>query len=667
MGDDFVKKISDNCVETTSEQCTSGCSDLLNKVASNEPCIKDLLKEGAKYGFSGNMTCTWRSPCNIQEIAGITCPATEPDAANYVTTFSISAACDAEKDLVGALAKVLDITFNNVQLSCDGGAALETRRLSSTNNIEAVVYSGKEEAAKIIGDKLNKADFETELKKNLPTNSKLQAADLKPKGVEAAKPAPGFVAFVAPKYTPSTGVNGFYKFSSLSGAWIIPSTDTGPGKDYLEDLVKLFITSVVIGVVLLVAYFVFLCAHSCSCCKRCCKCCSHKKAWGGAKMSHLILLGMFTITFITILTAAKGSSEFVDGLRGTASILTETAGIFRGLEENGQTFTATAQTLAVVATNAKKDFSNGGCNSDESGDTLTSLSDSFKTAADELNKEISNTPSEDLKKMADDAHDWLDTYLKPAFDAVIALFVVSVVIALIPLILKMAGIKNKKLLSLTSIMFRVAHFLLVFVLFLMVIILSVEVLMGVALSDFCYTGPLTNLQLVVNDAGSGGGAEDMLNYFMTCTNMPKSVETLYEELAKGKSYANSIGLQTRALATGNPQQCAEATLLPVYEAGGVADQTGAMFASFADALSCEKSINPLLTRIAQDEICTSTVDGLYSMWTAQVIASVFLFMTLIFAEFVRPYFHEKKEEEEEKTSPKSDPIPTDKVEEELTV
>merc|ERR1711865_705451 len=113
-------------------------------------------------------------------------------------------------------------------------------------------------------------------------------------------------------------------------------------------------------------------------------------------------------------------------------------------------------------------------------------------------------------------------------------------------------------------------------------------------------------------------------------------------IESGKSYANSIKLQASALAMSTPQQCNKATMLPVYEAGGVADQTLDMFGSFADALSCEKTINPLLTRATQVQICTETVDGLYSMWVAHIMACVFLYATLIFAEFVRPYFTRRR-------------------------
>merc|ERR1711865_979746 len=183
--------------------------------------------------------------------------------------------------------------------------------------------------------------------------------------------------------------------------------------------------------------------------------------------------------------------------------------------------------------------------------------------------------------------------------------------AIVPLVLKVLGMKNK---TLPSIMFRFAHFLLVLTLILFVIAIAAEMLLGVVLSDFCFSGPLNNMQTAINgdkDTSASGG--DMLTYFLTCKDAPSSITDLYASIESGKSYANSIKLQASALAMSTPQQCNKATMLPVYEAGGVADQT---------------------------------VDGLYSMWVAHIMACVFLYATLIFAEFVRPYFYEKTEEEE---------------------
>merc|ERR1740117_1826114 len=130
----------------------------------------------------------------------------------------------------------------------------------------------------------------------------------------------------------------------------------------MEELMTLIITAVAVGVVFLVFYFIFLCGHAC-------KCCNQKHAKGGSKIAYLALIAMFVITFISILTAMKGNNQFIDGLRGTSGVLSDTAGIFKTLESEGVQFTQTANKLADVAKTAStaNGIANGGCASAESG------------------------------------------------------------------------------------------------------------------------------------------------------------------------------------------------------------------------------------------------------------------------------------------------------------
>jgi len=162
----------------------------------------------------------------------------------------------------------------------------------------------------------------------------------------------------------------------------------------------------------------------------------------------------------------------------------------------------------------------------------------------------------------------------------------------------------------------------------MLILVTVEMLTGAFLADFCAPGPLSILKDIVKDK--------TFNYFTTCEGGPSNGPA-YEEIRSGISLAKQLLSQTKALEDSNV--CTG--LSAVFGPGGVAPATTTLRENVEEVISCKDSINPLLVSLTQQYMCTNTVNGLYDLWAVQVAGSVMLYLILILTEFVRPYIGAK--------------------------
>jgi len=622
-----VDQLKEECLTTTQTTCSEGCSALIKEMVEDGACVKELIAEGEKYGFSANMTCTWRGACNIDYIEGVTCPALEPDSSNYEVKFSIpwsksaSEVCASQSErssILQAVASSLGVLLNNVQLRCQ--TVSDSRRLSNSASLDLIIYQEYEFNAQNVITTIEKQDYPATLRDELIVQGfSSPPPSVKPE-VQGVVPNANYVPYNVPEYKRGDGVKGFFQFSSLEDD-ALPIYESEPNDErdeYVEATVFGPLVIIALGVILLIFYFFFLCGHNCRCFSCCC--CSKKKAFGGRPLSLLILLGLFFALFIISMTALKGNDEMRKGQHGIADTVRDTGDIVANLEAQINVFGSAVGILTSSVNTAQGVFSSGGCKLDASSSALKSVSDSVQEAYDALDGSVDG--------YADDIYDYADEIDEHASNALdlenlVTLLLLSLA-SFLGVLSVLAAIAHKNAARAVCLL-KCNFVLMAFIFFVMIIFVAVECLIGVAMADFCAQGPLITMKDLVPD-------DIEVDHYLDCSG----ADSFAKELNDGRSYANSLYLQTKSLAeTG---QCAQATMATIYEVGGVVDMTIEVLDELSKTLSCSQTVNPLVVKFTQDHICHTFLNGLYAQWCVHIVVTVLLAFILVHAEFVKPYF-----------------------------
>jgi len=336
---------------------------------------------------------------------------------------------------------------------------------------------------------------------------------------------------------------------------------------------------------------------------------------------------MFIVSAIVVLGSLDGRKHFIDGLDGVGEHLKTTQEHFQNLESDVDQFKLNAQEFSEEA---KKP-----CKSDDSKSVLQTISDEFKKSEEELANGVGSI-SEDIGKMGDTLKDGKDI-----IDAlVIAIVIVFVLISLLGLIsVGLGGKAGNAVLTFTSVMA-------IIVLLAMIGLQTVQVTTSVALADFCYEGPLNNMEKVA-DQHLTDRTQALFKYYLTC-NGGETASPIYDDIVEATDMAGQVVMVAKQFAkTG---QC------EVERAVEVGESTLATIKTMSRIISCDKTINPILVGLTQDALCGDAVSGLYIMWTTQTAACFLLWFTLIYAQFARGYWTETEADLKQRKKKKSVPV-----------
>jgi hypothetical protein len=614
-----VDNVKDACIETTSSSCKASCTTVIKKANSaGEDCVSDLLNQGSKYGFTEEILCYWKAPCGVEEISGM-CENIQPPPGSTAmkTTFKIAIKANAEEffaddALVVQWSKAIaDALGHNVkwsQVALFPGhyqVASSTRRLASKFILDVVVYSADAQSQKEIVDDVKLEAFNDNLKTELDASGDYDIET----DVDSITQNDN-IKYIAEVFEPSADVEALRKYSTSKDQDTWDPWD----KEYQEQVGAAWAFNFVCFFIMVVLYWAFLCCHNVKSCCCCCPC-INKKSYGGRRYGKLTLCIMYLCVLAGAGSAWYGEQHFQEGVETVTSTITETAKIFDNLKVQNDILIDQSGIMKDVA-------SHSDCTGPHKNDQKQVLDDTaslFEGAADGAGE----TLGDGGKQWRDIAND-LDKNAKLWVTlSVVLINFLFVLVSFMAVIGVCCGSRS---------LLGVANFTGVLTLIIMAILSASLLMASVFMADFCAIngGPQRNMLVLIEHEINGIEQRELFEYYLTCLGS----NPLLDQVRDAADFTDVLAMQTKGLAA----TCDAAQMQRVYSpVSGVSMESRNALNGITDAASCS-IITPLLDTIAQDAVCGSLVSGIFSLWQSQVVTSVFLFFTLIYAAFVREHF-----------------------------
>jgi len=345
-------------------------------------------------------------------------------------------------------------------------------------------------------------------------------------------------------------------------------------------------------------------------------------------MSKLLLGALLLCSFIAIYASFTGSGDFKQGANNLGSAIASV----EATVANVNTQLTAALAACTVLQNASTGIQSGDCDigvpavdtdvRSKGTDILVQLPN-VTGPVGSAQKEINFTGKLDAIRSA--IVDNSSRNIDRAFYAIIGIYTLALLFGVIGLICWPMMLNAE--LCLGSINVIIAG-----------IFIGLELGFSVGVSDFCHPNP--RVQILDLFQASGGSAEEVstLQYMMTCQGYNPVHNRSIDILSGMAALQKKVCVFTNYTAP-NPQ-CRNDT---VSADRGLSSLVNSTYLFFNTIASC-RFFNEPLVLLTDNAVCTNMVDGLYSMWTCQMVATIFLIMAL----FVTPCVKEQIREAEEK-------------------
>lgn len=414
-----------------------------------------------------------------------------------------------------------------------------------------------------------------------------------------------------------------------------------------------YLKQIIFAVIVAAAFLLFFnnCVLCCCCClrsKNCCDNCCERyfvlpcKSPGIAK---LVLVVCFGVLFCTAWIGFKGRTDITSSLgtfkTGITTLVENLDLVAKDLEKTAQSTTRMVQGTNSIAQGAC-DFTNPDPTNvtktiiaqqlsvglRDGAQQIVDVANSLDSQVQAVNTDVkSNVQS--LKSTADENIEVLDAtfeaYVDPGLLASVLVFVGTAVFGIIG-----AFMCHKTMCCVTC---SVGWIIVTVV----VILGSVELVLGIFLADLCVPSPLDHISSTFEKAAPADGfGVNAIGYFITCQganpfeNVKKDIlngtdilrnqtcaleTTLTEAVTMGTQYGLT---QTDA------GKCTEATKDIV---GGAAGAITNSLNGVGKAISC-KLFNQPIVIILEQGLCSEFSSGIYSLYSSQISGCAFLFVAL---------------------------------------
>jgi hypothetical protein len=637
--------IAGACLLTTPAECSTKCSNMLAKVNKfllngRMTCFPTMLEIGASVGLPKSVMCNWRTPCKLNYLANVQCPAPKPSFGNKAkVSFFLSLFRNYDQEKVAlALAEALNIPVGDVRirLKDSNGRHLQ----AAAQDAEVTLNAKNVQAAIVLKDNIQGpsfvADFESELD-DLGVNRTGATFDVS--GVTEPDEIPPMGGYVVPSFKPGSAVVQFHSYSPMKKdeAWDA-NPNTAAGKQYLTNIAAISALAMVMAVLAMLEYWIFLCGHNCGgCCTKVCGCCNKKGAWGGEKVARPLLAFMFIVTLITMCTSLTGRNHFQSGLTEVGNVLGEAADLFKTVElsvgklTDASTVFKEAGAKAKVTSPLPPPRGTGlGCDTKDTGESLETVGGGFATASEAMAKMVDGMSDKILKmkkQVTEDGPPMLDGFVI----ATVALFFPWALFGLI-------GVgMGSRCPRMSDGFLNCVAFLGLVILWIVAIMIAIELAVGVMFADFCFEDPLVAMASLVNQNMDGEQA-DLMTFYLDCAKgQGNDFNPINENLIKASQTAELLGGIAEGVGMGGT--CNPETLNKVWAPGtGASPMVVQAIGDIQDSFACQ-NVNPMLVNLTHTALCEDTINGIASLFMSQVVAVMFMLVTLHYASFTRPYMN----------------------------
>lgn len=378
-------------------------------------------------------------------------------------------------------------------------------------------------------------------------------------------------------------------------------------EDYWTAIYMLGGLVIILAVVLILAYFIFLCSRSA--CEGC-----RKDAGCGPSASRFILFLMTVCSTLLMLCSFRGYTDFIAGVDGVAEKAGTVKDVFGDLE-------GFADTIADDA-----DDIQGYTNSDDAAwceSRLNSLGQDLDTHITSFQAVVGGGIKDELKYAERMFSDYIPQYVEYGIGFACCIVLLSSIFDILGNITK------------SSTMLNLASLLGTLSLLLLTLLVAFELSLSVFFADFCFYGPdeatVKVAQQLQADADDGDPIPSgVVAYYATCdvaNPPPYTVNPL-------ETFMNRTGnVLSDILATTTNSSCTSSfsDLTKVQQAAVDANVT---YGSILDSMTCETMYNSIADML-ETNICVDTVKGLWELWGVHTATSMVVYIALMFRSYVK--------------------------------
>jgi hypothetical protein len=425
--------------------------------------------------------------------------------------------------------------------------------------------------------------------------------------------APPEIIYRPPIYTETGRVDQLSGYTSVDFCTKLVS-DYASCSAYTNQLIGMVAAPIVLAVLASVFLWFYLCCRS----ERCCPCgLPFKQLW----MVKAFLAGLLLCSFISIYCSFAGSGDFKEGANNLGLAIANV--------EN--TVVSTNQQLrdalrgCLVLQGGARGIEAGECNT---GNPVvdaqvrgrgTDILAEIPNAQDPINgvlRQLNFTDTLDLIRFSivDNAERNIDR----AFYAIVGIYTLALVFGVLGLSCSVMMLNAQ--LCLGSINVIIAG-----------IFIGIELGFSVGISDFCHPNPRVQILNLMQASGSTPEALSGVQYMMTCQGF-NPIRNKTDDILRGMTKLQQKVCVFAGYNNTNPQ-CNLDTRNADEGLTQLVESTNLFFNTLA---SC-RFFNEPLVLLTDDAVCTNMVDGLYAMWTSQMVATIFLIIAL----FVTPCVKER--------------------------
>jgi hypothetical protein len=258
--------IAGACLFTTPSECTPECSTMLAKINKfrlngSNACFPTIIEIGASVGLPKSVLCNWRTPCKLNYLANVQCPAPKPSFGNkakFSFLLSLFKKMDREtgKKVAMAIAEALRIPVGDVLIHLNKIQG-NSRHLQAAPQAEVTLAAKNAEAANVLKDNIKGPNFVTDLESELDIlGVDRTGVVFKVSGVKEPEAIPPMGGYVVPSFQPGSAVVQFHSYSPMKKGEVWdanPNTETG--KKYLTNIAAISALAVVLAVLAMLEYW----------------------------------------------------------------------------------------------------------------------------------------------------------------------------------------------------------------------------------------------------------------------------------------------------------------------------------------------------------------------------------------------------------------------------
>lgn len=419
-------------------------------------------------------------------------------------------------------------------------------------------------------------------------------------------------------YRESSRVSQLSAYSSESFCTNLVSDYTAC-KSYMKQLGGMVAGPIVVTVIAMIALLFFLCCRS----EKCCGCqLPFRKLW----MYKLLLGILLACSFIAIYASFSGSGDFKTGADNLGRAITNV----EATAENVNIQLRNGLNGCLVLQNGSSGVSGGHCDTGYAPYDLQirqygqDISNQIPGVQDPINNALSQMNfTYRLDEIRSAIVDNSQRNIDRAFYAIIGIYTLALLFGVLGITCSSFMLNAQLCLGTTNVIIAG-------------VFIGIELAFSVGVSDFCDPNPRVTILGLINSSGTSTEALTALQYMMTCVGQ-NPVQNRSDDILLGMAALQNKTCVGSVNST-SPECMADINSIQTG-LGSLFDSTNLFLGTIG---SC-KFFNEPLILLTDDALCTNMVDGLYAMWTCQMVATIFLILALFVTPCVKARMREEKE------------------------